>query len=237
MPGAGSLELNGVAVNANDVIAVASIRAASSSPPDPDENGSGYASFTFSVKDSAGTFDGTPNTLTLDVTPVNDLPAGTDNTVTTDEDTGYTFSASDFGFTDVDTGDTLAAVRIDTLPGAGALTPRRQPGRRRRCRRRRPTSASWSSPPRRRRERQRLRELHLLGQGQRRHLRRGTANTLTLDVTPVNDLPAGTDNTVTTDEDTGYTFSASDFGFTDVDTGDTLAPRSASTPCRARARP
>ena len=57
------------------------------------------------------------------MTPVNDAPAGTDKTVTTAEDTAYTFAAADFGFTDPN--DTPAnafnRVKITTLPGAGTL--------------------------------------------------------------------------------------------------------------------
>ncbi|MCB1490066.1 MAG: cadherin domain-containing protein, partial [Bauldia sp.] len=117
---AGSLTLNGVAVAATDVVAATDIGLLVFTPG-ADDNGSGYASFTFSVKDSAGTFDTTPRTITLDVTPVDDPPTGADKTITTDEDTAHTFAASDFGFADVD-GDTLAAVRIDTVPGAGSLT-------------------------------------------------------------------------------------------------------------------
>ena len=90
--------------------------------PDANANGAGYASFTFSVEDDNGAFAASPSTLTVDVTPVNDPPAGADNTVTIDEDTAHTFSATDFGFTDPDSGDSLAAVRIDSLPAAGTLT-------------------------------------------------------------------------------------------------------------------
>ena len=49
------------------------------------------------------------------------LTAGADKTVTTLEDTDYTFAAADFGFTDTD-GNALSAVKITTLPGAGSLT-------------------------------------------------------------------------------------------------------------------
>jgi VCBS repeat-containing protein len=51
----------------------------------------------------------------------NTAPTGADNTVTTPEDTAYTFDAAAFGFSDADFGDILSAVRIDTLglaPGA-----------------------------------------------------------------------------------------------------------------------
>ena len=39
-------------------------------------------------------------TSTVNVTSVNDAPAGTNKTVTTMEDTAYTFGTADFGFTD-----------------------------------------------------------------------------------------------------------------------------------------
>ena len=58
------------------------------------------------MQDDGGTANGgvdldpTPNTITINVTAVNDAPAGTDKTVTTLEDTAYTFTAADFGFSD-----------------------------------------------------------------------------------------------------------------------------------------
>ena len=50
----------------------------------------------------------------------NSVPTAADSAVMTDEDTAYTFTASDFSFADTD-GDTLAAVTIASLPTAGAL--------------------------------------------------------------------------------------------------------------------
>src|SRR5207253_3218271 len=93
-------------------------------------NGLAYASFTFQVEDDGGTANGgvnldqSPNTMTINVTSVNDAPAGTNNTVTTNEDTAYTFAAADFGFSDPnDTpANVLSRVKITTLPGAGSLT-------------------------------------------------------------------------------------------------------------------
>src|SRR5262249_3571675 len=54
---------------------------------------------------------------------VNHAPAGTNKTITTLEDTGYTFSAGDFGFSDTSDSpaNTLSAVKITTLPAAGSL--------------------------------------------------------------------------------------------------------------------
>src|SRR5437667_11631822 len=40
------------------------------------------------------------DTVAIAIVSVNDAPAGTNNTVTFNEDTSYTFSAADFGFTD-----------------------------------------------------------------------------------------------------------------------------------------
>jgi hypothetical protein len=64
------------------------------------------------------------DTFDLEVGAVNDAPSGTDNTVTTAEDTAYTFTATDFGFTDPNDSppNTLLAVKITTLPGLGTLT-------------------------------------------------------------------------------------------------------------------
>ena len=51
----------------------------------------------------------------------NNPPTAADGTVTTDEDTAYTFAASDFGFADTDAGDALASVTITALESAGDL--------------------------------------------------------------------------------------------------------------------
>jgi hypothetical protein len=54
---------------------------------------------------------------------LNAAPSGADNTITLDEDTAHTFTAADFGFSDVADPDpsTLAAVIITTLPTNGTL--------------------------------------------------------------------------------------------------------------------
>src|SRR5439155_151256 len=97
--------------------------------PAPDANGSAYASFTFQVQDNGGTANGgvdldpTPRLLTVNVTAVNDAPIGTATTVTTLEDTPYTFARADFGFTDPHDSppDAFQAVRITTMPVSGIL--------------------------------------------------------------------------------------------------------------------
>jgi uncharacterized repeat protein (TIGR01451 family) len=89
--------------------------------PDPDENGSPYASFTFQVKAATGAqYSTATNTLTLNVNPVSDPPVGANRTVTTTENVSYTFQTADFPFNDAD-GDTLASVQIVLVETAGDL--------------------------------------------------------------------------------------------------------------------
>lgn len=77
-------------------------------------------SVTVRVTDSGGlTYD---ETFTITLTNVNEAPTGADATVTINEDTSHTLTTADFGFSDVDAGDTMSAVRIDSLPSAGTLT-------------------------------------------------------------------------------------------------------------------
>lgn len=68
--------------------------------------------------------------INVNITPVNDAPAGAINTVTINEDTTHTFTAANFGFSDAtdnvppSSGNTLLTVKITTLPsvGTGTLT-------------------------------------------------------------------------------------------------------------------
>src|SRR5205085_3860771 len=128
--GAGSLTLSGVAVTAGQSVGVANITAGNLKfTPSAEANGAAYASFTFQVQDDGGTvsggvdLDASPNTITVNVTSVNDAPAGTNHTVTLLEDGSYTFTAADFGFTDPNdaAANALLAVKVSTLPAAGSL--------------------------------------------------------------------------------------------------------------------
>lgn len=95
LPANGSLQLGGVPVTVGQVVPVASITGGSLKfVPAPNANGAGYASFTFQVRDDGGTASGgvdtdqSPNTITVNVTPVADPPsAPATNSVTTPEDT------------------------------------------------------------------------------------------------------------------------------------------------------
>ena len=77
--------------------------------------------FTYTATDNGGAVSA-PATVTITVTGANDAPTGADATYTIAEDGSRAFASADFGFSDIDVGDTLAAVRIDSLPAAGTLT-------------------------------------------------------------------------------------------------------------------
>lgn len=93
-------------VTAGQVISAADLAFLTFSP-NAHQNGAAYADFTFRVQDDGGTANGgvdadpVANTMTINYTPVNDAPQGTDNTIAMLEDATYTFSASDFGYTDI----------------------------------------------------------------------------------------------------------------------------------------
>src|SRR3990167_11483291 len=159
--------------------------------------------------------------MTLDITPVDDAPTSANSSVSVTEDTTYTFAASNFGFSDPDTGDSLGSVVIATLPSNGTIkldgvaisandviskadidankltyVPVANDD----------TDESFTF---------KVRDAD------------GTASsntaTMTLDLQAVNDAPTASNNTVTATEDNSYVFSASEFNFTDVDTGAALS--------------
>ncbi len=221
LPGAGTLTLSGVPVAAGDAVPAEDIAAGRLVfTPAADEFGAPYATFTFQVQDAGGGADTDPaaDTITVDVTSVNDAPAGADAAVTTPEDTAYVFAAADFGFTDThDTPpDDLLTVKIVTLPAAGALKlglanvtagqviPAGSVG-------------SLSFQP----AADANGAAYATFTFQVRDAGGGadtdpTPNTITVDVTGVNDAPSGADKTVTTPEGTDYVFAAADFGFSDT---------------------
>src|SRR5205814_8697803 len=90
LPAARPISLSGNAVTAGQFVSVADIISGNLKfTPASNANGSPYASFTFQVQDDGGTANGgvnldqSPNTITANVTTVNDEPARTDKTVTT----------------------------------------------------------------------------------------------------------------------------------------------------------
>ncbi|MEM7213691.1 MAG: Ig-like domain-containing protein, partial [Pseudomonadota bacterium] len=91
--------------------------------PDADENGFPYTNFTFQVQDDSASnnTDLSANNMTIEVAPVSDAPEGADNTITIQEDNAHTLTATDFGFSDLD-GDDFDGITIAPLPTDGSLT-------------------------------------------------------------------------------------------------------------------
>ncbi len=114
-----ALKLSGTDVTANQEILLADIGNLVFTPAQ-DQNGAAYDSFDFKVHDGTD-YSAAAYTMTVDVTAVQDAPTASANTVTTNEDTGYTFTASEFGFSDVDAGDSLTKIQITALESNGTL--------------------------------------------------------------------------------------------------------------------
>ena len=199
LPGNGQLLLNGTPVAAGAVVSAADIAAGNLVfVPAANANGVPYASLSFSVQDSAGTFDPTPNVLTLGITPANDAPVTAADTAATLEDTPLSGNvlAND---SDVD-GDTLAVTGFSvaglpgafaagstaTLAGVGTLTLA--------------ADGSYTFTPAAHYNGAVPQVTYTVSDGTA-----STAGTLTLAVTPVNDVPVAVGDAITTDEDTPVT--------------------------------
>ncbi len=213
LPSSGTLLLGGQTVTIGQIIAVGDIPTLVYTP-EADLSGTALATFDFTVNDGIED-SAAPATMTINVNAVNDLPEATGNTVTTDEDIAYTFLLTDFPFTDVE-GDDLASITISGLSLAGGtLTLDGTPI----------TSTTEVSASE-------------IAAGDLVYTPAENANgtglasfsytvndtepgtisaILSIDVTPVNDLPIASSNTVTTPEDISKTFAVADFTFTDVE--------------------
>ena len=190
--------------------------------PPANANGRGYASFDFLVSDDRD--DSDSYTMTIHVTAVNDLPTASDNnTVTTNEDTDYPFTVADFNFLDSDDGDTLASVKIVTLPGAdqGALKLDGTPVSVNNIVTRAKLEANsfTYAPPVNANGMDYASFTFQVSDGAADS---ASPNTMTISVTAVNDPPTASDHTVTANANMDYTFTVDDFNFVDVD-GDTLS--------------
>ena len=174
-------------------------------------------SIDYSVKDTANETSQTAATLTLNIIPDNDLPTATDSSLSIDEDTLYTFKASDFGFDDVD-GHTFTSLIFKGFTGQGDLLFSNG------------TLGVNTSIS--------VNDLGLLTYQTLLHETENSQfdfvvvdssgeesaalNTLTLSIQSTVDEPTAADNTLTLLEDGQRSFTAADFNFADVDTGDTL---------------
>ena len=181
--------------------------------PPADANGTGYASFSFKVND--GTADSaTAYTITVDVTAVNDTATGLP-TVSGTARVGQTLTASASGIADAKDGLTRAA-NGDTGYAFAYQWLRVSNGT--------DTAISGATGSTYR--------LVSADQGKKLKMRvsfkddDGHAETLTSAATGTvgaNAAPTGANKTVTMNEDATYTVAASDFRFSDTDSGDTLS--------------
>ena len=88
---------------------------------EPAANANGTASFSVLLKDNGTPVaQSDPHYFTITVNPVDDPPTGGNATLTTDEDTKYTFKPSDFTFSDID-GQLFGGIRIASLVSSGSL--------------------------------------------------------------------------------------------------------------------
>ncbi|MDY6937558.1 MAG: cadherin-like domain-containing protein [Cyanobacteriota bacterium] len=218
LPTKGKLQLNGSDVSDEQEISIADITGGNLTfVPEANDNGTGYANFNFQVNDGLA-FSG-DGTLTVNVTPVNDKPTTSNNTVTTNEDIAHTFNAGDFNFSDIDTGDSLQKVKITSSPTDGALQLNGNPvsvGDEITIAN--ITSGNLKFVP----------DTNESGMGYANfNFQVGDGTTfsddvqMTVNVNPLNDKPTTSNETVTTTEDTAYTFGLGDFSFSDND-GDSL---------------
>ncbi len=109
----------GTVVNNGDTLTAAELNTLIYTPA-ADATGSPLATFDFTVNDAGAGVVAAQ--MGVNVTAVNDIPVATANTVSTAEDTAYTFSVADFTFTDTE-GDALVSARLSNLSlASGTLT-------------------------------------------------------------------------------------------------------------------
>ncbi len=137
LPTKGTLTLGGATVSAGQSVLAADLGSLLWRPA-ANANGTGYASFTFQVVDDGGTANGgvdtdaSANTITFNVTPVDDAPVGVNDTAQTFENLAVTGSVqANDGEVDGQSltttqftwgGTTVAAGGTATIAGVGALT-------------------------------------------------------------------------------------------------------------------
>jgi VCBS repeat-containing protein len=209
LPTAGTLTLSGTAVTAGQVITTADLAAGQLVfTPAADANGTGYARMTFSVRDSTNLYDPTPNTLTVNVTAVNDRP--TDLSLSANTVAEHAANGTVVGTvtgSDPDAGDTKSYSLTNTAGGrfainrtTGALTVANS------------TLLNYEAAT------SHAVTVRVTDRGGLTY-----DETFTINLTNVNEAPTGTNATVTITEDTSHVLTAANFGFSDVDAGDALS--------------
>ena len=122
LPAAGALKLSGSTFTAPRLILTADIPNLTFEPA-ANASGSPYASFTFSVRDTNGpAFDPTPNTITFNLTPVDDPPVAVNDSASVGEDSGATAISVLLNDTDIDGGPKTIASKTNSANGTVTIT-------------------------------------------------------------------------------------------------------------------
>ncbi|NDB66323.1 MAG: hypothetical protein EB168_11765, partial [Euryarchaeota archaeon] len=183
--------------------------------------GSPYTGFTFEVHDGVE-YSATSWTMTIDVTNVNDRPVGQDNTIIVPEDTAFALISANFPHSDIED-DPLVQLRLQAAT-AGTLWVDSNSNRVLDDGELSVTNfmvvegddiARLTF----------LADLNMNGAAYSTvefEVHDGTEysvarNTLTIDVTAINDAPTSADNTINASEDVPYVFSLESFPYADVE--------------------
>ena len=219
-PANGTLTLSGSASVAEYIAALRSVTYENSS-----DNPSTLArTVEFTIND--GELDSDNLSRTIEINSVNDAPSGENNVVTFLEDTDYTLTTADFGFSDRLDQNNLAGVIINQLPTLGELTLAGSsitPGQFIGAAAITGGDLVFSPEPNANGIAYDRFEFLLVDDGGTAFNGSDTsvsANEIAFDVVNINDAPSGQDNVITTEEDTTYIFSREDFGFSDINDND-----------------
>ncbi|MCP4953827.1 MAG: hypothetical protein GY922_18475, partial [Proteobacteria bacterium] len=209
----GSLTLNNNAISAGDTINAGDISAIRYSPAQDDMSS---ASFTYRVTDSTDDVSAANYTMTIDITPQADAPTVATSNISVTEDQNFTFSETDFGFNDVD-GDSFKSLTFVSGSGNGYFSLNGSP----------------------------LSSTTLINTNQVGNLVYHPAQddvaggsfdfyvtdstdldsgqySITMSILAQDDLPVAQNITRQVTEDLTYSYSSSDFGFSDPDNGASL---------------
>ncbi len=177
-------------------------------------------SYAITVEVSDGTLSAS-QAVSVSVIDVNEAPTASHRSVTFNEDQTRKFALADFGFSDVDAGNSLQSVKITTLEAKGALKLNGADVTLNQVIKAADIAAG------------KLAYTPLANGNGAAYANFGfkvsdgtamstSAYQMTLNVTTVNDAPTASNRAVTLNEDTTKAFALADFGFSDVDAGDSL---------------
>ncbi len=214
-PTNGALTLSGNPISAPVIVAANSLSLLVFTPA-ANANGDGYATFEFTVQDDGGTLNGgvdtdpTANTITIDVTPVNDAPSFTKGlNEQVNEDSGA--HSTSLWATAISAGPSDESLQaLDFIVEQRQPRPVQRPagGFRR-------GTLTYTVAPDAHGLANLTVSLHDDGLG----ADTSAPQTFTINILSVNDAPSGTNGTIAVLEDGSHTFAPADFGFSDPEGG------------------